>query len=168
MRVLPIVLCAFCALTIGGCKGSEAPNPPNETVTATPPAATAATPASPDLAKPEAGKEITTPSGLKYTDLKVGSGDAVKGGDTVSVHYVGTFTDGKKFDASRDHGTPFDFQVGAQMVIKGWDEGLLGMKPGGKRKLVVPSDLAYGPEGRAGIPPNSTLVFEIELLEIRK
>jgi hypothetical protein len=98
--------------------------------------------------------------------LTPGKGAAAKTGDKVRVHYLGTFQDGKKFDASRDHGKPFDFTLGHGDVIKGWDQGVVGMKVGEKRKLVIPPSLAYGPRGRPGIPPSSTLVFEIELLAV--
>ena len=105
---------------------------------------------------------------LKSEDLTVGSGDEAKTGKTVSVHYTGTLTDGSKFDSSLDRGKPFEFQLGAGRVIKGWDEGVVGMKVGGKRKLTIPSDLAYGARGFPPvIPPDSTLVFEIELLGVR-
>ena len=105
---------------------------------------------------------------LKSEDLLVGSGDEAKTGKTVSVHYTGTLTDGSKFDSSMDRGKPFEFQLGAGRVIKGWDQGVVGMKVGGKRKLTIPSDLAYGSRGFPPvIPPDSTLVFEIELLGVR-
>jgi FKBP-type peptidyl-prolyl cis-trans isomerase len=117
--------------------------------------------------KKEEEKVITTKSGLKYIELKAGDGKEAKAGNTVSVHYTGTFTDGKKFDSSRDRDKPFEFELGAGMVIKGWDEGVAGMKEGGKRKLIIPSDLAYGPKGRGSIPGNSTLVFEVELLKVK-
>jgi len=105
---------------------------------------------------------------LKIEDLKVGTGSAVKSGDTVVMHYKGTLLDGTKFDSSYDHGTPFETQIGVGRVIKGWDEGVPGMKVGGKRRLTIPSDLAYGERGAGGsIPPNSPLIFEVELLEIK-
>jgi FKBP-type peptidyl-prolyl cis-trans isomerase len=105
---------------------------------------------------------------LDIKDLVVGKGAEAKKGDTVVVHYVGTLTDGKEFDASKKHGKPFDFQLGAGRVIKGWDEGVAGMKVGGKRKLTVPPSLGYGARGFPPvIPPNSTLVFEVELLEVK-
>jgi FKBP-type peptidyl-prolyl cis-trans isomerase FkpA len=111
--------------------------------------------------------EVTTPSGLKYEDLVEGTGDAAKMGETVSVHYTGWLTDGKKFDSSKDRGQPFPFPLGAGRVIKGWDEGVQGMKVGGKRKLTIPPQLGYGSRGAAGaIPPNAILVFEVELLKI--
>ena len=105
---------------------------------------------------------------LGTEDIKTGDGTEVKGGDTVSVHYTGTLTDGTKFDSSKDRNEPFSFTVGVGEVIKGWDLGLIGMKVGGVRKLTIPSDLGYGEQGSPPvIPPNSTLVFEIELLEVK-
>jgi FKBP-type peptidyl-prolyl cis-trans isomerase FkpA len=110
---------------------------------------------------------ITTKTGLQYSDEKVGTGPEANNGNTVEVHYTGWLKDGSKFDSSRDRGKPFAFTLGAGMVIKGWDEGVAGMKVGGKRKLVIPSDLAYGPRGRPGIPPDSELTFDVELLQVR-
>jgi FKBP-type peptidyl-prolyl cis-trans isomerase len=101
-------------------------------------------------------------------DLVVGKGQEAKPGDNVSVHYVGTLTDGKEFDQSRKRGQPFTFPLGQGRVIKGWDQGVVGMKVGGKRKLTIPPSLAYGDRGAGSIPPNSTLIFEVELLEIKK
>ena len=109
-----------------------------------------------------------TASGLKITELQVGEGAVAASGQTVQVHYRGTLENGKQFDASYDRGTPFNFPLGAGRVIKGWDEGVVGMKVGGKRKLVIPPDLAYGSRGAGGvIPPNATLVFEVELLDVK-
>jgi peptidylprolyl isomerase len=113
-------------------------------------------------------KIITTKSGLKYVELKEGTGKAAKAGDTVDVHYTGWLTNGKKFDSSVDSGKPFSFSLGAGQVIKGWDEGVAGMKEGGKRKLMIPPALAYGADGRPPvIPGNAELVFEVELLKVK-
>lgn len=106
-------------------------------------------------------------AGLQIEDIKVGSGKAVKSGDTVVVNYVGTLPDGTKFDSSYDRNQPFTTQIGVGQVIKGWDEGIIGMKVGGKRKLIIPPSLGYGDQQAGSIPPNSTLIFEIELLEIK-
>ena len=105
---------------------------------------------------------------LIIEDLAEGSGYEVKSGDIVSIHYTGTFEDGTKFDSSYDRKEPFETAIGEGYVIKGWDEGVLGMKVGGKRKLIIPYDMAYGEAGISGvIPPNSTLIFEVELIEIK-
>ena len=118
--------------------------------------------------KDKDSKMVTTSSGLKYIDEKVGDGAEAKKGQTVTVHYTGTLKDGKKFDSSLDRRQPFKFQLGAGDVIKGWDEGVAGMKVGGKRKLIIPADLAYGAAGRPPvIPPNSELTFVVELLGVK-
>lgn len=104
---------------------------------------------------------------LKIEDVKVGQGAEAVSGKRVTVHYVGTLTDGSKFDSSRDRGRGFDFSLGAGQVIKGWDQGVAGMKVGGVRKLTIPPELGYGPRGYPPvIPPNATLVFEVELLGV--
>ncbi len=108
------------------------------------------------------------PTALQVVDLKVGVGAEAVPGKAVAVHYVGTLEDGTKFDSSRDRGQPFVFGLGARQVIAGWDEGVKGMKVGGLRKLIIPSDMAYGDAGIPGvIPPKATLIFEVELLEVR-
>jgi len=103
---------------------------------------------------------------LSIEDLQKGSGSEVKNGDTIKVHYTGTLLDGTKFDSSYDREEPFEFTVGTGSVIQGWDQGLLGMKEGGKRKLTIPSSMGYGETGSGSIPPNAGLVFEVELIEI--
>ena len=111
---------------------------------------------------------IKTPSGLVIEDLVMGNGNSAAAGQRVSVHYTGWLTDGKKFDSSKDRGQPFVFALGRGEVIRGWDEGVSGMKVGGKRKLTIPPELGYGARGAGGvIPPNATLVFEVELLAVR-
>ena len=111
---------------------------------------------------------IKTPSGLTIEDLVVGNGDTAAAGQRVSVHYTGWTTDGKKFDSSKDRGQPFMFSLGEGEVIRGWDEGVAGMKVGGKRKLTIPPELGYGSRGAGKvIPPNATLLFEVELLAVR-
>ncbi|MCB1789026.1 MAG: FKBP-type peptidyl-prolyl cis-trans isomerase [Gammaproteobacteria bacterium] len=112
--------------------------------------------------------EQITDSGLKYEDLAVGDGATAQAGQRVSVHYTGWLTDGSKFDSSVDRGQPFEFSLGRGMVIRGWDEGVAGMQVGGRRKLTIPAHLGYGAQGAGGvIPPNATLVFEVELLGVR-
>jgi len=110
---------------------------------------------------------IELDSGLKYEDLEEGTGTEAAAGNKVTVHYTGWLEDGTKFDSSHDRSDPFRFSLGAGMVIKGWDEGVAGMKIGGKRKLTIPSNLGYGANGAGGvIPPNATLIFDVELLEV--
>ena len=120
------------------------------------------------FARTGGGGEVATASGLKYVDQVVGTGDSPRAGQTVSVHYTGTLENGRKFDSSLDNGKPIDFVIGTGAVIKGWDEGLMSMKVGGKRKLIIPANLGYGSAGRPpSIPPNSTLLFDVELVGIK-
>jgi FKBP-type peptidyl-prolyl cis-trans isomerase len=114
----------------------------------------------------ESGTSQSDGSGLSYIELIEGTGDTAAAGQQVTVHYTGWLTDGIKFDSSRDRGQPFSFRLGAGEVIRGWDEGVAGMKVGGRRKLTIPSELGYGSRGAAGvIPPGATLVFTVELLD---
>jgi len=138
------------------------------TVDSKPVAATAAEkPAKAEKAT-KGGKVKTLEGGLKIEDIKVGKGAEAVPGKTVKVHYTGTLTDGKKFDSSVDRKEPFSFDLGKGMVIKGWDEGVKGMKIGGKRKLTIPPEMGYGAQGAGGvIPPNATLLFDVELLEVK-
>ncbi|RPH60206.1 MAG: FKBP-type peptidyl-prolyl cis-trans isomerase [Acidobacteria bacterium] len=116
---------------------------------------------------PSPEKVITTPSGLKYVEVQLGTGRTAEKGMPVRVHYTGRLADGKKFDSSVDRKEPFQFTLGVGEVIRGWDEGVAGMKVGGKRKLMIPSSLAYGPRGVPGaIPPNAELTFDVELLGV--
>jgi len=116
----------------------------------------------------DAANIVTTPSGLKYEEVQVGTGETPKTGQKIAVHYTGTLENGKKFDSSVDRGDPIVFTLGVGQVIKGWDEGLSTMKVGGKRKLIIPAELGYGSRGAgADIPPNATLLFDVELVEIK-
>lgn len=113
------------------------------------------------------GDGVKTESGLQYWDIKVGTGEEAKSGDKVKVHYTGWFTSGKKFDSSVDAHQPYSFTLGQGNVIKGWDEGVAGMKVGGKRQLRIPPELAYGEQGYKNIvPPNATLIFDVQLLSV--
>ena len=176
-----IMIATAAALIGAACDRSHetsAPHPTNAGGTATPlavqptgaavapaPAADATGAAAPGGTGTEA--KVTTASGLSYDDIKKGTGASPNPGQTAVVHYTGWLTDGKKFDSSRDRGQPFRFRVGQGQVIKGWDEGVATMQVGGVRKLTIPPQLGYGAAGAGGvIPPNATLVFEVELLGV--
>ena len=182
MLKLQRLLGAALALSLAGCAGQS------KTTSSAPPAttqstssSTTSTPTTPTTSSSTtttgaasstdaatAGKEITMPNGLKYVDMKVGDGQLAETGMTAQVHYTGWLTDGTKFDSSVDRGQPFSFKLGAGQVIRGWDEGVKGMRVGGKRKLTIPPDLGYGAAGAGGvIPPNATLVFDVELLGLQ-
>jgi FKBP-type peptidyl-prolyl cis-trans isomerase len=157
-----VLLTVFAVLTLAGCASAPPSAPPAASGAVAP-----APPARPASPAPLV-KEITTFSGLRYVDLLVGDGPIAEEGMTVAVHYTGWLADGTKFDSSRDRGDrPFTFQLGAGQVIRGWDEGVKGMRVGGKRKLTIPPDLGYGERGAGGvIPPNATLVFEVEFMGV--
>jgi peptidylprolyl isomerase len=176
-RTTTIALLAAAALGTAACGESD------DTASSTKPAAPAAAPAPTTTTPPKAAPrsiskdlqkkpEIPTPTGTPPTKLVVkdivkGEGRKAKSGDSVTVQYVGvSYSTGEQFDASWDSGQPFQFQLGAQMVIPGWDEGVAGMRKGGRRELIIPPDLAYGAQGRPGIAPNETLVFVIDLLSV--
>lgn len=144
---------AICLVVLAtSCTKQEAPNP------GTPPLPPGA------VAPPKPVANVTE---LKIEETKVGTGAVAEAGKSVTVHYTGWLTNGTKFDSSKDHGQPFTFPLGQGAVIKGWDQGVAGMKVGGVRKLTIPPSLAYGPNGAGGvIPPNATLVFEVELLGV--
>ena len=117
---------------------------------------------------PQPAKEVVTPSGLRYKDLQIGEGAEAAKGKTVEVHYIGWLEDNTKFDASQDPSHPFTFRIGIDDVIQGWHQGITGMKVGGRRRLVVPPELGYGKQGMGRIvPPNATLIFEVELVNVR-
>lgn len=156
-RNVAVLAVLLAALSIAGCGGSsnksEAP----------------ATGASGSGPAKVSGSPTTTPSGLQYWDIVTGTGATAVAGKDVQVHYSGYLTNGTKFDSSRDRNQPFVFPLGGGQVIKGWDEGVAGMKVGGQRQLRIPPELGYGSEGAGGtIPPNATLIFDVELLGVGK
>ncbi len=154
-------------------KGSGTPSLYNASPSASPTvdaSASVSPTATPTATASPVGKVITTASGLQYQDEVIGTGALAKSGQTVSVQYTGSLTNGTVFDSTASHGgTPFSFQLGVGQVIKGWDEGVAGMKVGGKRKLVIPASLGYGSQdvGNGLIPPNSVLIFEVELVSVK-
>jgi FKBP-type peptidyl-prolyl cis-trans isomerase len=164
-----VATCALLAcLPLAGCgkKPGDAGAEPD--AYAPPPKATAEPAVKAEAPAAKGGPKVKTPSGLEYEDVKVGTGAEAKAGQTVTVHYAGTLDNGTEFDASRKRGKPFDFRLGASEVIRGWDEGVAGMKVGGLRKLTIPSDLGYGDAGQPPtIPPKATLHFEVELLGVK-
>jgi hypothetical protein len=160
---------------LAACTSLTQPPTPEPIASETPVAASAAPSARPApsaapsavAAAPPPAVDAGPPVPLDIKDLVVGKGAVAKAGDKVSVHYVGTLMNGTEFDSSRTRGTPFEFELGKGRVIKGWDQGVAGMKVGGKRKLTIPPELGYGPRGAPPkIPPNSTLQFEVELLGV--
>ena len=123
----------------------------------------------PVSAKPAKGAGmVTLPDGLQYKDLKIGKGRSPKPGLIVTIKYVGSYPDGTVFDSSAQHGGSFSFVIGQDLVMKGWDEGIMSMKAGGKRKLIIPPSLAYGSKGQGTVPPNTTLTFVIQLVKVAK
>jgi FKBP-type peptidyl-prolyl cis-trans isomerase len=165
---LVVVLALFAAIGLSGCS-TQAGRPSQESTPAGAPSSAQPSPSgtsqesTPATSKGNVGKT----AGLVISDEVVGKGPSAKSGDRVTVHYTGWLLDGTKFDSSKDRNEPFLFSLGAGNVIPGWDQGVAGMKVGGKRKLTVPPELGYGAQGAGGvIPPNATLVFEVELLKI--
>lgn len=160
-------LVAVLAVALVGCNQSGSSTSSTSSSAPAPAGDAATSPPAGSPAGQVAAAEVTLPSGLKYQDLQTGQGALAESGKNVSVHYTGWLTDGSKFDSSVDRGQPFSFQLGAGQVIRGWDEGVKGMRVGGKRKLTIPPDLGYGERGAGGvIPPGATLVFDVELLGV--
>jgi FKBP-type peptidyl-prolyl cis-trans isomerase len=167
-----LALISTCLTATLACSRLTSPPEPEPMAAETPPpaSATAAPSAAPPAARPPAPSASAVPDGpLGVVDVLVGKGEVAKAGDKVRVHYTGTLTDGKEFDSSRKRNQPIEFVLGQGRVIKGWDQGVAGMKVGGKRKLTIPPGLGYGLRGSPPvIPPNSTLLFDVELVEIVK
>jgi len=162
-RLAVLLALASAFLVAAGCGGDKSNTPGTPSALTSQRASSAAGPMKVN------GSPTTTSSGLQYWDVVVGTGATAVAGKGVKVHYSGFLTTGEKFDSSRDRGEPFVFQLGAGEVIKGWDEGVVGMKVGGQRQLRIPPGLAYGSSGAGGtIPPNATLIFDVELLDVGK
>lgn len=173
MRWISVLALGGLLVGTAGCGGDDASQTPmpvsDQPAPAAPGGADAGKgPGAGPWAKLDAAAYKTSTTGLTHAVIEPGNGPAVKEGQTAVMHYTGWLKDGgTKFDSSRDRAEPFPVTLGAGEVIKGWDQGIVGMTVGEKRQLVIPSDLAYGPDGRPGIPPNATLVFDVELVEIR-
>ena len=167
MKTTTAVLAIVGLIAVAGCAKKESAPPAESQIPTTQPAEKPAMQATTGIPK-IGGDTVTTPSGLKYIEIAVGTGDMPKTGQMVLAHYTGWLTDGTKFDSSRDRGQPFPFPIGQGRVIKGWDEGLASMKVGGRRLLIIPPELGYGERGAGGvIPPGATLVFDVELVGIQ-
>jgi len=162
-------MAVLAVLVLAGCNQSSTTTSTTTTAgTSTPPAAHESTGTHMNEGQAGAASMVTTASGLQYQDIVLGDGPVAQSGNTVTVHYTGWLTDSTKFDSSRDSGRPFSFTLGQGQVIRGWDEGVAGMKVHGRRKLVIPPHLGYGAQGAGGvIPPNATLVFDVELLQVK-
>lgn len=178
-RLLSTALPALLAALALGCYQNQSTTSTSSSTTASGSAASSPATSSPPAESPPAakeapataaqGQEVSLPGGLKYVDLKVGDGDIAEAGMKATVHYTGWLTDGTKFDSSVDRGTPFSFTIGEGRVIRGWDEGVKGMRIGGKRHLTIPPEMGYGAGGSPpAIPPNATLVFDVELLGLSR
>jgi FKBP-type peptidyl-prolyl cis-trans isomerase len=163
--IVGLVVLALVAVFASTQCSTDAEEPAEEPAVEEPAAEEVQPPSGEDTESAPAAEEVTE---LQIEDLVVGEGAEAVAGSTVLVHYTGWLTDGTKFDSSLDRGQPFSFGLGQGMVIPGWDQGVEGMKVGGKRKLTIPPDLGYGAQGAGGvIPPNATLIFEVELLEVQ-
>jgi FKBP-type peptidyl-prolyl cis-trans isomerase len=168
--LLPVALLLPASAPLGGCNKLTSPPEPEAVATASPAPHAASAQAAPSAAPaPAPSADPVAEASLGVVDVTVGQGPAAKAGDKIKVHYTGTLTSGTEFDSSRKAGKPFEFTLGQGAVIKGWDLGVAGMKVGGKRKLTIPPSLGYGARGAGGvIPPNATLLFDVELVEIEK